>query len=108
MLVDWEYAGMNDRFFDLANLAVNNGLDPDDEARLLEAYFGEPASARHRAELSLMRIISDFREAMWGALQAVVGEIEMDYTAYADKHFARLLAAADDPRFEQDLRAAAA
>ncbi len=32
----------------------------------------------------------------------------MDYTAYADKHFARLLAAADDPRFEQDLRAAAA
>jgi hypothetical protein len=46
-----------------------------------------------------MRIISDFREAMWGALQAVVGEIEMDYTAYADKHFARLLAAADDPRF---------
>jgi thiamine kinase-like enzyme len=108
LLVDWEYAGMNDRFFDLANLAVNNGLDPDDEARLLEAYFGEPASARHRAELSLMRIISDFREAMWGALQAVVGEIEMDYTAYADKHFARLLAAADDPRFEQDLRAAAA
>ena len=45
MLVDWEYAGMNDRFFDLANLAVNNGLDPDDEARLLEAYFGEPPSA---------------------------------------------------------------
>jgi hypothetical protein len=45
---------------------------------------------------------------MWGALQAVVGEIEMDYTAYADKHFARLLAAAEDPRFEQDLRAAAA
>ncbi len=108
MLIDWEYAGMNDRFFDLANIAVNNGLQGDEEARLLEAYFGEPPSDRHRAELSLMRIISDFREAMWGALQAVVGEIEMDYGAYADKHFARLLAAAADPRFEEDLHAAAA
>ena len=49
MLVDWEYAGMNDRFFDLANLAVNNGLEPDDEARLLEAYFGEPPIERATA-----------------------------------------------------------
>ena len=26
-IVDWEYAGMGDRFFDLANFAVNNELD---------------------------------------------------------------------------------
>ncbi len=31
-IVDWEYAGMNDRFFDLGNLAVNNGLGEADEA----------------------------------------------------------------------------
>ena len=28
-IVDWEYAGMGDRYFDLGNLAVNNGLDED-------------------------------------------------------------------------------
>ena len=39
-LLDWEYAGMNDRFFDLANLAVNNGFAPEAEVALLEAYFG--------------------------------------------------------------------
>ncbi len=45
-IVDWEYAGMNDRFFDLGNLAVNNGLEEDDELRLLEAYLERPPSAR--------------------------------------------------------------
>ena len=40
-LVDWEYAGMGDRFFDLANFAVNHGLDEAGELALLEAYFGE-------------------------------------------------------------------
>jgi thiamine kinase-like enzyme len=26
-IVDWEYAGMNDRYFDLGNLSVNNGFE---------------------------------------------------------------------------------
>ena len=42
-IVDWEYAGMGDRYFDLGNFAVNNELDRDLEAELLAAYFGEPA-----------------------------------------------------------------
>ena len=33
---------MNDRFFDLGNLAVNNGLGEGDELRLLEAYLQRP------------------------------------------------------------------
>ena len=28
-IVDWEYAGMGDRYFDLGNFAVNNGLDEE-------------------------------------------------------------------------------
>ena len=40
-LVDWEYAGMGDRFFDLANFSINHELDDDENAALLEAYFGE-------------------------------------------------------------------
>ena len=44
-LIDWEYAGMGDRWFDLGNFAVNNELDDEQEAQLLEAYFGEPPDA---------------------------------------------------------------
>lgn len=106
-IVDWEYAGMGDRFFDLGNLAVNNGFGAGDEARLLMAYFDEPPSPRRAAALRLMRVMSDFREAMWGAVQDVVSELDFDYRAYRDEHFERLLAAVRDPDFERSLADAA-
>ena len=107
-LIDWEYAGMNDRFFDLGNLAVNNELDADDELALLRQYLGAEPAAREIAALRLMRLMSDVREALWGVVQSVSSEIEFDYRAYAEKHFARLRAASADPRFEEWLDAASA
>jgi thiamine kinase-like enzyme len=106
LIVDWEYAGMGDRYFDLGNFAVNNELDEDDEARLLEAYFGEPPDGRRRATLRLMRFMSDFREAMWGVVQSGVSELDFDFDGYAAKHFERLGATARDPRFEDWLKEA--
>jgi thiamine kinase-like enzyme len=106
-IVDWEYAGMGDRFFDLGNLAVNNAFGPEDEERLIEAYFGAP-SGRRVAALRLMRVMSDFREAMWGAVQEVVSELDFDYAAYRDEHFERLLSAVRAPDFERSLADAAA
>ena len=45
-LLDWEYAGMNDPHFDLANFASHHDLEPDAEVALLEAYgSGEPRQA---------------------------------------------------------------
>ena len=38
-LIDWDYAGYNSPLFDLANLASNNGLSPDQERWLLDNYF---------------------------------------------------------------------
>ena len=39
-IVDWEYAGMGDRFFDLANFSVNHEFGVVDDRGLLHAYFG--------------------------------------------------------------------
>jgi thiamine kinase-like enzyme len=99
-LIDWEYAGMGDRWFDLGNFAVNNELEDDHETQLLEAYFGEPPDDRRRATLKLFRFMSDFREAMWGVVQAGVSELDFDFREYAQKHFDRLEKARSDPRFE--------
>ena len=99
-LIDWEYAGMGDRWFDLGNFAVNNELDDDQEEQLLQAYFGEPPNEQRRATLKLFRFMSDFREAMWGVVQAGVSELDFDFREYAQKHFDRLEKARSDPRFE--------
>jgi thiamine kinase-like enzyme len=107
-IVDWEYAGMNDRYFDLGNLAVNNGFGPDDERALLEAYWDAPPTDRQAAALSLMRLVSDLREAMWGAVQRGRSTLDFDYEAYANEHFGRLERAAADPRVEEWLAVAAA
>ena len=92
-IVDWEYAGMGDRFFDLANFSVNHEFDVDDDRRLLEAYFGV-ARDSDLASVRTMRFMSDFREAMWGVLQSGISSLDFDFKDYAARHFARLVASA--------------
>ncbi len=106
-IVDWEYAGMGDPFFDLGNFSINHELTPDEDALLLAAYDGEVRPSR-LARLTLMRVVSDFREAMWGVLQQGVSTLDVDFVAYADEHFDRLLANANAPSFERALRDAVA
>ena len=108
MLVDWEYAGMGHRLFDLGNLAVNAELEEPGELALLAAYYGEDASPGRRAALALMRIMSDAREAAWGVVQSVVSELDFDFEGYAVRHFERLARAVSGGSFELWLREAAA
>jgi len=105
-IVDYEYAGMGDPFFDLGNLAINNGLEPRSQELLLATYFGDVRDV-HRARLALMRIVSDFREAMWGVVQQGISKLEFDYVDYAERHFARLLTNAADADVDAWLEAAA-
>ncbi len=98
VIVDYEYAGMGDPFFDLGNFSINNGISTDAQARLLEHYFGR-ASEADASRLALMRIMSDFREAMWGVVQQAISTLDVDYVAYADRHFSRCLESAGDPAF---------
>ena len=82
-IIDWEYAGMGDPFFDLGNFSINHELTPDEDEILLAAYDGSVRPDR-LARLTLMRIVSDFREAMWGVLQQGVSTLDVDFVAYAD------------------------
>jgi len=103
-IVDWEYAGMGNRYFDLGNLSINNGLQEADDERLLTAYFASPCTERRFACLRLMRIMSDFREAMWGVVQGAISTLDFDYGEYAARHFSRLEDSASDPRYTTWLR----
>jgi thiamine kinase-like enzyme len=101
-IVDWEYAGMGDRFFDLANFSINHELDAGQSETLLAAYFGETRPADAEA-LEVMCFMSDFREAMWGVVQTAVSELDFDFEAYAAEHFERLRRTAESPAFRAAL-----
>jgi thiamine kinase-like enzyme len=105
-IVDWEYAGMGDPFFDLGNFSINHELTGEEDKELLAAYDGQVRPDR-LARLTLMRTISDFREAMWGVLQQGISSLDVDFVAYAGEHFDRLLAGTTSSAFERSLRLAA-
>jgi len=105
-ILDWEYAGMGDLFFDLGNFAVNQSLDEEQCKLLLRHYCGEarPADLAH---LHLMQLASDLRESFWGFLQLGISELDFDYADYAHHHLDRFLQNVATPQFErwlQDIR----
>ena len=99
-IVDWEYAGMGDRYFDLANFAINNELEVSQHPELLADYFAEEATARRLATLRLMQFMSDFREAMWGVVQTVASDLDFDFKDYAATHFERMRKTAANESFD--------
>jgi thiamine kinase-like enzyme len=104
-ILDWEYAGMGDVFFDLGNFAVNQSLDDERCALLLREYFGEVRQA-DLAHLHLMRLASDLRESFWGFLQLGISDLDFDYRDYAQHHLNRFLHNAATLPFERWLEEA--
>lgn len=99
-ILDWEYAGMGDPFFDLANFAAHHDLDDEQIHALLAAYFGA-VTPRDFAHLKLMQAMSDFREAMWGVLQQGISELDFDFRGYAEQFFEKLAARLKDARYAE-------
>jgi thiamine kinase-like enzyme len=102
-VLDWEYAGMGDIFFDLANFSNNHELSEAEDLVLLNCYFTE-VKPQDIVHLKIMKIMSDFREAMWGLVQIGVSKLPFDFRAYADKHFDRLTQNVLNPNWESWLK----
>ena len=87
-ILDWEYAGMGDIFFDLGNFAIQHEFNDEQDEILLKTYFGEPTDSQ-RSHQKLMKIMSDLREAMWAQFQRGVSKLDFDYEGYGQKYFER-------------------
>ena len=106
-LLDWEYAGMGDIFFDLANFSHHHLLNDDQVRLLLQEYFGE-VTARNYARLRLMWPMSEMHEAMWGTTQTGISTLDEDFQGYADLWFGRVRQHITDPRWDEWMKAVAA
>jgi thiamine kinase-like enzyme len=108
-IVDWEYAGMGDPFFDLANLAVNHRFTASQEEALLGYYFGDlgNASEPQVAALKLFKLASEAREAMWGVVQMAISTLHFDFEGYAAEHAGGFFEVLDTIDLERTLGLAA-
>lgn len=63
-LIDWEDAGVNDRYFDLASVCVEFNLDKENEAYFLRYYFTEENKMNYE-KLNAYKIIYKAICAQW-------------------------------------------
>lgn len=91
-IIDWEYGGKGNRYFDLGNFSANMQLTDEQESRLLKAYFGEIRTDDLR-RVKLMRLASDLREASWSYLQSALSNLHtpQHFLVRGRKHFDRFL-----------------
>jgi thiamine kinase-like enzyme len=93
-ILDWEFAGMGDIYFDLAGLVWaydEDGPLPEAlERHLLQCYFGE-VTAQHHRRLAGMKFMLLFFTAMWGTLQhgLQIANIQPPYEAFDCLAYAR-------------------
>lgn len=102
-VVDWEYAGMGDVFFDLANYAIYGCPSDATCEALLRAYAGTVTPGA-LARLRLLQIVAELREALWYVVARSVSARWPEYASLAQSHFARCRARLADPRLADWLR----
>lgn len=74
LLIDWEHSGLGDPLYDLADLAVQAGLDSDEARELLDGYHQTGAiSAEVAARFALQRQVSRLTWGVWAVTRASLG-----------------------------------
>jgi thiamine kinase-like enzyme len=88
-LIDWEYSGMNDPVWDLADLSIEAGFDAEQDRAMVEAYRGGPAPAALYSRLEVYKAMSDLHWAVWGFVQHAKGNPAEDFWSYGLERLGR-------------------
>lgn len=83
-LIDWEYSGMGDIFFDLAIICMPYTQEQKEE--FLIYYFGE-CNEEKLAGLEQMSYVVTLWNALWAVLQRKLADGDTDYKGIADYLF---------------------
>lgn len=80
-LIDWEYAGMNDPMWDLADVSLEADFDLDMDRLILDAYFERTATAEEWKAFQINKVLIDYLWSLWGKTRAVYDGEEMEQYA---------------------------
>ena len=94
-LVDWEYAGVGNPMFDLANLSANFRFTTEMDEELLRCYHGD-VTAKAMQELKVIKTVSLLREVLWALIQTAISDLDFDYHQYAADNLELYYAARKD------------
>lgn len=64
-LIDWEYAGMNDAMWDLADLSIEAGYGREEDGMLLQAYLGKTPGRNEWEHFLASKLYVDYLWTLW-------------------------------------------
>lgn len=102
-LIDWEFSGMNDPFWDLSHLSTEAGFGPEQDRTMVETYCCGFAPESVYSRLELYKAMDDMLWSLWGFIQYANDNPAEDFLTYAQERFGRCRERVSDPNFEQHL-----
>jgi thiamine kinase-like enzyme len=95
LLIDWEYARMNDPAWDLAYLCVEGDFDASHEQLLLAIYVDKAVTY---GRLQVFKLLACTLNALWGVLR-VGTKGHQSFDSWAHERLGRATQLAEDPRW---------
>lgn len=99
-IIDWEYASMNDPYYDLGTFSDSNYLTEDMDIVLTKIYHGGVMDEFGFARLKLNKILSDIKWGYWSLQQAINSDVDFDYMNWYNIQVSPLLWKWNDPRVD--------
>lgn len=87
-LIDWEYAGMNDGMWDLADVSIEAGYDEAHDLLFLTKYLGHEPGAFERKHFLANKIYVDYLWTLWAKARVPYDGQPME--DWAAERYARL------------------
>ena len=88
-IVDWEYSGMNDPYWDLGDLSVEAGFDQVQDLQMMRAYCQMEPTESQMARMIIYKAMCDLLWTLWGLIQHADNNPADDFWAYATARFDR-------------------
>lgn len=103
MLIDYEYASMNDRCYDLGIWFGEMFYTPEIEAELIEEYFGR-VTPEIVARVTVHKALADVKWAAWSMVQLKVSALDFDFYKYGVWKLMRFQQITSNPAWKEQLR----
>lgn len=103
MLIDFEYASMNDRCYDLGIFFAEMFFTPERELELIESYFGE-VRPEIVSRITVHKALADIKWALWSMVQLQISRLEFDFHKYGMWKKLRARSIIDHPDWAAHLR----
>jgi thiamine kinase-like enzyme len=99
-VIDWEYGGMTDPYFDLGDFVMEHPFTREEERLILSTYCGHMDEHRF-ARMMLHRMVSGIWWAVWAMIQLTVSKIDFDYMEWGMERLRRAEEGYADPDYEK-------